>query len=317
MLSLVTRTENNFILSCAPATALILGTPGEQSYPVQSVSIGVGILLGIIVSVLWFLFFRRILSKQRVVKNCSHESGQRQFKEIEAPADELAAIRPLLAGVVHQINNPLSNIRLASEVLLEELDEVVTEDKAFKEFHRQKLTSIIREVDRTRRIMRELNQLSSGKILNRDSLNLTDIVNRAVHSLSAHIPSDVDLRIELDDQIRINADNHMITTAAVNLISFAVQSIEGKGAVVVTAQEAKDGMVDLAVTDTGRSIPEQDIGKVFEPYFTSKESARKTNLELFIAHHIVKQHNGRMWAESTPGKGITLRVKLPTEERSQ
>jgi signal transduction histidine kinase len=265
-------------------------------------------------SALCFLLFRSIISEPRVLKNRVHESGQKRFKEIEAPADKLASIRPLLAGVVHQINNPLSNIRLASEVVLEEMDEVVTEDKAFKEFHKQKLTSIISEVDRAREILRELNQLSSRKILKRDSLNLTDIINRAIQTLRPHIPPEVDLRTDLDDHIRISANNHMITTGVVNLISFAVQSIEGKGAVVVTAQEAKDGMVDLAVTDTGRSIPEQDIGRVFEPYFTSKESARKTNLGLFIAYDIVKRHNGKMWAESTPGKGLTLRVKLPTKE---
>ena len=317
MLGPVTRIEYNIILSCIPAFGLILGAPEEQSYLIQSVSIGVGILLGIIASALWFLFFKRIISKPHVLKNWAEESVQRQFKEIEISVDELASIRPLLAGVVHQINNPLSNIRLAGEVLLEELDEVVTEDEAFKKFHKHKLTGIISEVDRARKLMRELNQLAERKILNRNSLNLTEIINRAIHSLRPHIPPEIELITSLEDHIQISGDNQMMTTAAVNLISFAVQSIEGEGTVVVMTQVAEDGMVELSVTDSGKTIPEQDLGRVFEPFFASKESGRKAHLGLFVAYDIVRRHNGMMWAVNTVGKGISLRVKLPAKELSR
>ena len=97
-----------------------------------------------------------------------------------------------------------------------------------------------------------------------------------------------------------------------NLISNAVQAIDGDGVVKIRALVVKDGMVSIRIKDTGRGIPEENLSRIFDPFFTTKDVGKGTGLGLFIAHDIIVRHKGTIRVESTPGKGTTFSVNIPT-----
>ncbi|MEJ2719448.1 MAG: HAMP domain-containing sensor histidine kinase [Deltaproteobacteria bacterium] len=181
----------------------------------------------------------------------------------------------LIADAVHQMNNPLSNIRLATEVLMEEMEEILPGDSQHKEFCTKRLANIIGEVDRARAVIRELGQLARRKSHAKESLDLQSLVERAVRSPGVQIDPDVKIGIEIGDNISIRGDNHLMTTAIANLTSDALHALGGKGRVVFQARSEQDGAVEVTVTVSGTRIPGGNRDEISSPpLFTGKGGKR-------------------------------------------
>jgi signal transduction histidine kinase len=144
-------------------------------------------------------------------------------------------------------------------------------------------------------------------------ISISEIVREVVESVGAMAKETaVELKCELaDDPCTLMGDAVQITRAIQNVIINAIQaSGESKGTVTVGCIR-KDFYVDVRVADTGHGIQPEQIAKIFDPYFTTKQGKSGTGLGLYITKKVVEDHNGSIKVDSTPGTGTTITIRLP------
>jgi two-component system, NtrC family, sensor kinase len=224
---------------------------------------------------------------------------------------KLASLGTMLAGVAHEVNNPLSNISSSCEILLEELDD------GDKDFQRDTLKKVIEQVDKARSMVLNLLELSRNKEFFKEQIMLKGIIDNTIRLLHGQIPSAVKVSVNIPAGLAIFADKQRIQQALMNLITNSVQAVQTEGLVEIVADKSRDGMITVIISDTGVGINQEDLPKVFDPFFTTKDVGKGTGLGLFITHDIVVRHGGTIKVISTPGKGTAFTVKLPAQERSE
>lgn len=221
---------------------------------------------------------------------------------------KLASLGTMLAGVAHEVNNPLSNISSSCEILLEELDE------ADKEWQKTLLQKVLDQVDKARGIVLNLLEFSRNKDFSKEHFNLKPIFDRTLSLLHGHIPASVRVVTEIDDEVMIYADKQRMQQAFMNLVSNAIHAIDGEGEVRIRARRGRDGVVKVTIRDTGSGIREEDLPRIFDPFFTTKDVGQGTGLGLFITHDIILRHGGTITVESTPDYGTMFTIRIPAQE---
>jgi len=221
---------------------------------------------------------------------------------------KLASLGTMLAGVAHEVNNPLSNISSSCEILLEEMDEAETE------WQKMLLKKVLEQVDKARGIVLNLLEFSRNKEFMKESVNLKDVLQKTLSLLHGQIPATVQVITEMDENLRIFADKQRMQQAFLNLITNAVQAIEGEGTVKIRANVSHDGVVSVTVRDTGKGIAEKDLPHIFDPFYTTKDVGHGTGLGLFITHDIIVRHGGTIGVKSSQTRGTTFTVRIPAQE---
>ncbi|MGC8659955.1 MAG: ATP-binding protein [Desulfomonilaceae bacterium] len=232
----------------------------------------------------------------------------REREEQLVQSKKLASLGTMLAGVAHEINNPLSNISSSCEILLEELDE------GDLEFQRSLLKKVLDQVEKARTIVLNLLEFSRTKEFRLENLSLEMIINKTLGLIQGQKPCGVKIITNIDPKIRIMADKQRIEQAFMNLVSNAFQAIESEGEVRIRAFSSNDGRVKIRIRDTGKGISEENVTRIFDPFFTTKDVGKGTGLGLFITHDIIRRHKGTIQVESSPGKGTVFSISLPTAE---
>jgi two-component system sensor histidine kinase AtoS len=224
-------------------------------------------------------------------------------------ADRLAAMGELTAGVAHEVRNPLGIIR-ASVQLLEE-SHCDTE-------RIQEASAVIKqEIDRLDKVIKALLDFGrpSKPTLQPTDVNevLEDVVVLFTRKFASR--SKVEIVEALAPELpKVEADPDQLKQVAVNLISNAVQAMEESGGRIVVSTDAHDGFVEMAFADDGPGIPPGREGKVFDPFYSTRDEG--TGLGLTIVHRIVDEHNGHIEVESEPGEGTIFTVSLPAMEEA-
>ncbi len=221
---------------------------------------------------------------------------------------KLASLGTMLAGVAHEINNPLSNISSSCEILIEELHE------SDPEWQRSLLKQVLEQVDKARGIVLNLLEFSRNKEFFKDHFNLKVILEGTIGLLHGQIPPNVKIITKIDRDLNIYGDKQRLQQAFMNLISNAIQAVEDRGEVSITASKDSHGWVDIKIEDTGVGIAEEDLQRIFDPFFTTKDVGHGTGLGLFITHEIITRHKGTISVNSAVGKGTTFTIHLPSLE---
>ena len=221
-------------------------------------------------------------------------------------AAKLSALGELVAGVAHELNNPLTVLVGASDILEQQAPD------SLKEY-----AQMIREsTDAARSIVRGLLTFGRQMPLERRHVMLDELIDKVL-SLTA-----ADLRIEsvkIDRDIEpglpsVWADGNQLQQVLVNLVTNAKQAMaeqpEGKRGLKVTTRALGTDRVRISVEDTGPGIPPDVLPKIFDPFVTTKGSAG-TGLGLSISYGIIREHGGHITADSRPGHGATFTIDLP------
>ncbi len=225
--------------------------------------------------------------------------------------EKLASVGQLAAGVAHEINNPLGSVLLYADILYKE-----TPDD--RQQQREDLQMIIREATRCKAIVNDLLNFSRQ---NQVLAQTTDL-NALLHDLAAQkrkqeLYTNVEIVEDLDPALpAIQADPLQLHQTFVNLMDNAAEAMpEGGRLKLRTYSGPTPGLVTVEVQDTGVGISEENMKKLFTPFFTTKPIGRGTGLGLAIIYGIVKMHRGQINVQSEVGKGtvftITLRQQLP------
>lgn len=225
-------------------------------------------------------------------------------------AERLATLGELAAGVVHELNNPLTSITVYAEYLVRKL-EAQGADTADLE----KLRRIGASAQRILRFSRDLVQYArpSGKDL--EPVDVASVVRQSV-SICEHLVErgGVALEVEVDPDLPvIQAIGGQLEQVLINLITNAVHAVESRehGRVVVRARSESPSTVVLEVGDSGPGISEPDRERIFEPFYTTKADGKGTGLGLPIVRNIIDQHRGEITITTSDLGGAAFRVVLP------
>jgi len=247
---------------------------------------------------------------QRVMEALNHmvaELDKRRDQLVQA--QKLSSIGTLASGIAHQLNNPLNNISTSCQILLEE-------QAADSEMTARMLGNIEQETMRARDIVRGLLEFTRHQEFTISRIPLGQVVERAVRLTSSQVPPGITVSVDIPDGLMVALDFQRMQEALINMILNAVQAVEHPpGEVTLTASAGDDGDTALlTVRDTGKGIAKAELGRIFDPFFTTKNVGDGTGLGLFVVYGIVKQHKGRIWAESEPGQGTAFHIELPLEQ---
>lgn len=239
-----------------------------------------------------------------------HLAGIIEMERRLEKAERLSALGQLAAGVAHEIRNPLNAISMASQRLMREY---VPEDEERKgEF--QNLTGVIKdEIRRLNGIIEEFLTFSRSRRLTLVPYPVEEVLQKMVDLMDEEAQtSGVTIkRAWGDGKTVIPMDVDKLRQAFLNFIKNAIESIRGGGTVTVSLDRAKKDWVTISISDTGCGLTEEEIDKIFNPEYTTKEKG--LGLGLSLAHEIIRGHNGEIRVISRPGQGSSFEILLPRE----
>jgi two-component system, NtrC family, sensor histidine kinase HydH len=258
-----------------------------------------------------FLVYNCVQSRRELWLHCEQQVALQDATDANARMERLAAIGQLAASVGHELRNPLAAIRNAYSFIRKRLAGEGSLDPRVLQF----LEVIGREVDASGRIIGNLLDFSRPKQAVRGPCPLRPLVEEALQL----VPARANVRVvdEVPDELPVlDLDKDQLRQVLVNLVQNASEAIpaERQGTVVVTAEIGPQGTLRLDVRDDGCGIPTEEIGRVFQPLFSTK--TRGTGLGLAVASGVIERHGGRLTVQSRVGEGTTFNIELPLGART-
>lgn len=223
-------------------------------------------------------------------------------------SEKMASLGMLSAGVAHEINNPLNFIKggvLAIESYV----------KDHLEDHLAEILPVLEilnvGVKRAADIVAGLNDYSRRGDVKITEVNINSVIDSCLMFLQNQLGNRISIEKDYTDQtLAIESRDRKIHQAFLNILTNAVQSIEGDGTISISTNQKNKFMV-VVVTDTGCGISEEDIIRVTDPFYTTKDPGKGTGLGLSITQNIIEEHNGSISFNSAMGVGTTVTVRLP------
>lgn len=235
----------------------------------------------------------------------------RKSEKALVEAEKLANLGQLAAGLAHEINNPLGIVLMYAHLLQDEAsDKKICEDSNICDDSQM----IIEQAERCKKIVSELLQFArKNKVL----LKAENLYELAVHCLeSTNLPDNIDVNVECNcpDPIA-EVDGNQIVQMITNMVSNAVDAMPEGGKLTVSVNGDKND-ARLIIKDTGIGIPANEINKIFEPFYTTKQIGKGTGLGLSVNHGIIKMHRGKITVESNadkdnPPTGTEFTIHIP------
>jgi C4-dicarboxylate-specific signal transduction histidine kinase len=229
----------------------------------------------------------------------------RQSQTEVVKAERLAAVGELAGGVAHEINNPLMIILGQVHLLLQSQDNA-------------EILNGLRIVDgatkRAAEIIRDLMLFAEHFPLRPTRCRITDQIQHVLELQRARLDvKDIRVQLEVDDTPEVWADAGQLQEALFHVIQNAEQAMtaaHGGGRLTIRVGPAPGG-VRVEIADDGPGIPPEDLARIFNPFFTTKAPGEGRGLGLSVAHSIVSEHGGRLWAENRPEGGAVFFLELP------
>jgi signal transduction histidine kinase len=220
-------------------------------------------------------------------------------------ADKMASLGTLAAGIAHEIRNPMATINLNTQILLRDLN--------LDEEHQVYMLDIQKEVKKIERIISEILEFSKPKPAHLVETNINEVV-MSVHELTrVQLRRDnLAVHFNLDDSLPpVLIDPAQVSQVVINLVINAMQAMPDGGDLTVTTQlDTGSRRVELLVSDTGTGIAQQDLAKIFDPFFTNKPEG--TGLGLAIARQILDKNQAAIRVSSKKSQGTVFRILFKT-----
>jgi signal transduction histidine kinase len=248
------------------------------------------------------------------------ESAASEIKELNnrllqelAQKERLASLGQASAEFVHDIGNPLTIVWGYVQLLAKKLEESGNAENPNGGGSNKEIEIIEQNVRLCRDLLTMWQSYGSSDAAPHKPVSISEIVGEVVKSVAAMAKENgVELKCDItDNPCSLAGDAVQITRAIQNVIINGIQaSAETKGTVEVSCIR-KEFYVDVRVADSGCGIRPEQISKIFDPYFTTKQGKSGTGLGLYITKKVVEDHSGSIKVDSTPGAGTTITVRLP------
>jgi signal transduction histidine kinase len=237
----------------------------------------------------------------------------KMIREIEAKQDQLiqshkvAAIGLLTSGVAHELNNPINNINITAEYILENFDEMDDGEK------KKLLNEIMQQGERSSSTVKELLHFTRAKAEALEKLSIEDILNDTLRLLQNQLNlNGIEVQKRYPEFVPlVEGNRNNLQQVFLNLFTNAIQAMSSGGTLRVVVDDTHVGLLKIDVIDTGAGIKSEHLQRIFDPYFTTKDINEGTGLGLSVCFGIIKKHGGNIVASSEIGKGSTFSVFLP------
>jgi two-component system, NtrC family, sensor kinase len=246
-------------------------------------------------------------------------------------SEKMASLGQLVAGVAHELNNPISfiysnmqHLREYSEVLIKQINLAIHDCKEFsQQVDKEEISYLSKDIpklikscedgaQRTKEIVLGLRSFSR---LDSSDLNLVDL-NQCIEStlvlLTSEIKDKMSIKKDFEDQMMAECYPSQINQVIMNVISNAIQAVDGQGEVGIKTF-SKDDYFHIRIQDNGVGMTDDQKAHVFEPFYTTKDIGQGTGLGMSISFGIIQKHGGEIKIESEEGKGSIFTIILPKE----
>lgn len=222
-------------------------------------------------------------------------------------AEKLSALGQLIAGVAHELNNPLAVVMGFTQVM--------TARTNLDEKTRADLRRILHESERASKIVSDLLAYARPSDPHKTATDINRLVASVLETHETELQA-AGIQVETNlakDVPKTMADYHQIEQVVVNLLTNAIYALgtQPKPRILKMSTEDNGNFVRIIVADNGPGIPSDNIAKLFDPFFTTKPLGKGTGLGLTICNTVIQEHRGKILVESTPKQGATFTVELP------
>ncbi len=227
-------------------------------------------------------------------------------------SERLAIIGQIAANVAHELNNPLQGIVTYSHLILEKMP---NENSATAS-----LNKIVIQANRCRDIIRGLLDFSRQRKPDKTICDINSVMQECVDLVEHQAPfHNIQITKKFGEDLPMVAvDPSQMQQVFMNMVINAAEAMDENGQLnLETRYDPAEGFYEIEITDTGQGIPEENLDKLFDPFFTSKEVGHGTGLGLAISYGIIKEHKGSIFVESKIDQGTTFLIRLPVNSHDE
>lgn len=252
----------------------------------------------------------RVIVARDITPQARLEAERAELRTRLTQSEKLAALGQFVAGIAHELNNPLQGVLGHLELL--------RTTGAFPKPLRRDVQVIYREADRAAKIVRNLLVFAGSRRAARRTLRLNVIIQRVLAARAgACRAADIEVVRHYDEHLpKLSGDPLLLHQAFLNIIMNAEQVLASRGGGRIDVQTTLDRSGQLVVArfrDNGPGIAQDVLPRIFEPFYTTKEVGQGTGLGLAIAYGIIQEHGGQIIASNHPGGGAMFTVELPAK----
>jgi two-component system NtrC family sensor kinase len=244
------------------------------------------------------------------------ETFNEMAKQLETKQEQLlqsrkmASIGTFTSGIAHELNNPLNNISLTAESLMEEFTEI-TKDEAS-----EMMMEILAQADRASQVVKNLLEFSRTERPLLLELKINEVLERTIKLIKNQIMvTGIQLKRESSNDLPpIKGRSQDLQQAFINILLNSIQAMKdmsGENAITVRTGPGPDGYIRIDFSDTGVGIRPEDMKYIFDPFYTTKPVGRGTGLGLSLVYGIIRTHGGYVEVKSEIDKGTTFSIYLP------
>ncbi|MEQ8907075.1 tetratricopeptide repeat protein [Ekhidna sp.] len=280
----------------------------EQQVQIRNQVITNQLFTLIIIITVPLLIVMIILLRKNDKKNKELQQNNEELKRTQKlliTSEKMASLGVLAAGVGHEINNPLNFIKNGIEALSKKLED--NRDEELRSYFK-----IVNEgVDRATNIVKSLSHFSRKGPDIDERCNIHEIIENCLLILHSKIRNRIRIITNFTSQGSVLKGNEgRLHQAMMNIIANAEQAIKTEGTIEITTRKKGD-MMEIWIEDDGEGIPEENLMKISDPFFTTKAPGEGTGLGLFITFSIIEEHNGHIDVKSSPQGGTKFIIQLP------
>lgn len=225
-------------------------------------------------------------------------------------SEKMASLGILSAGIAHEINNPLNFVKGGLTFLEQYLKEKLKKDYGDAQ---PVIEAMNTGVNRAADIVKSLSLYSRSDSASETNCNVHDVIDDCLIILNNEIKNRIRIRKNYTDKkYMLLANEGKLHQAFLNILANASHAIEKKGQIIINS-EIKNSHIEIDINDDGNGIAESEIGRIFDPFYTTKEPGKGTGLGLSITYNIIRELQGDIKVESAEGKGTKVMISIPVK----
>jgi two-component system NtrC family sensor kinase len=247
------------------------------------------------------------------------EERTRELRETQAQltqAEKMKSLGQLVAGVAHELNNPIGFVHANLKLLDEYVKKLIEGQRTESDTTRvregiEKLLARSQEgTQRVKKIVEDLRTFSRMDQAELQDADLHEEIDRTLALMAPRLKNNIEVVRDYGDLPPVRCYAGQLNQVFLNLLMNACDAIEKEGEIRITTLHTDDG-VRLEFHDDGSGIPQDVQSRIFDPFFTTKAVGEGTGLGLSLSHGIIERHGGRIFVGSQPGRGTTFVIDLP------
>ncbi len=238
--------------------------------------------------------------------------NEKQAQLVES--EKRASLGFLVAGVAHELNNPLNNISLTAETMNADLETLSPEDM------HDLIADIMSQSERAHTTVENLLDFARARqSADMEKQDITGVVNDSINLIANQLRiSDIKLLKNIPDtSLFVYGNRSKLEQILISIITNSIQSMSASGTLTISVEPDNSKFVLIKIADTGHGIPENEIKNIFEPFYTTKPPGEGTGLGLSISSTLISEHKGEITVESEMDKGTLFTIKLPLYDISE